>query len=429
MSHAASAIFCTDFKNANILSIDGSGEDLCTVIYEFKKNNFKILKKFKLPHSLGGFYATFTEFLGFKPYMDEGKLMGLAGYGKHSSSIQKKISKFVSFNARDCKYEINKKFRYAGNHNFGKRFTDNFVKLFGDKRDKRISALKNKYPDIAYNVQKKLEEIVISLAKFAYKSNGIKNFCFAGGVAMNCKLNGELVRQPFIENFFSQPAAGDNGTSLGAALYLLFLKKKKHRIKLNHLHYGPGFSNDFILKELKESKVKFTKVKNIEKKIAQLIVNKNIVARFSERMEFGARALGNRSILASPFHPDIRKYVNQKVKKRENWRPFCPSVMDEDFNKIFESKFKPKFMTVAIKIKKNFKKIPSCVHVDDTVRVQTVEKKDNPKYWKILKEIKKIKGYGIIINTSFNVQGEPIVCTPKDALRTFFIRFRLSRIK
>ena len=310
--------------------------------------------------------------------------------------------------------------RYDGNHSHGFRFTDEFIKIFGKKRDKTISALNNKYSDLAHNVQQRLEDIVVSLVKFAYSKNGIKNLCLAGGVAMNCKMNGEIVRQNYIKNFFSQPAASDNGVSLGAAQYLLYLKKKKHRINLNNLYYGPEFSNFDVSSTLRESKIKFKKIKNIEKKIAKLIVEKKIVARFSGRMEFGARALGNRSILASPFFKDIREYVNIKVKKRENWRPFCPSILEEDFNKIFLGNFKPKFMTVAIKIRKKFKKIfPSCVHIDDTVRVQVVTKKDNPKYWKLLKEIQNLTGYGIVINTSFNVQGEPVVCSPKDALRTF----------
>lgn len=419
--HAASAVFCTNFKEANILTIDGSGEDICTAIYEYNNNRLKVLKEFKLPHSLGGFYATFTEFLGFTPYMDEGKLMGLAGYGKFSQSIQKKLDKIISFDIKNNLYQINSQMRYDGNHSQGFRFTDQFIKIFGNKRNKNTSALKNNYPDLAFNVQKRLEDIVISLVKFAYKKNGIGNFCLAGGVAMNCKMNGEIIRQDFVKNFFSQPAASDNGASLGAAQYLLYLKKKKHKIKLNNLYYGPQYSNSHVLKVLKESKIKFIKCENIEKKIAKLIINKKIVARFSERMEFGARALGNRSILASPFYKDIREYVNLKVKKRENWRPFCPSVLEEDFHKIFIGDFKPKFMTAAIRIKKKFKvKFPSCVHVDDTVRVQVVSKKDNLKYWKLLREIKKLTGYGIVINTSFNVQGEPVVCSPKDALRTFY---------
>jgi carbamoyltransferase len=238
---------------------------------------------------------------------------------------------------------------------------------------------------------------------------------------MNCKLNGLLIEQSFIKNFFCQPASSDNGISLGACLYVQNKLDKKKRIKLDNLYYGPGYNNNAIKKILLDNKIKFKFIQNIEKKVANLISKKKIIARFSGRMEFGARALGNRSILASPYFKDIREFVNIKVKKRENWRPFCPSVLEEDFSTIFLGNYKPKFMNEAVRIKKNFKKkIPSCVHIDDTVRVQVVNKKSNFKFWKLLKEFKKITGYGILINTSFNVQGEPIVCSPSDALRTFY---------
>jgi carbamoyltransferase len=421
LCHASSSIYCTNFERANIISIDGSGENLCTVLYEFNKNSFKILKSFSLPHSLGGFYATFTEFLGFKPNQDEGKTMGLAGYGSYSESLQRKLDKILFFDKKKTEYFINPKLRYDGPRNYGHKFTDKFIKIFGKPREKEISALSGNYPNIAYNVQKRLEDVVISLAKFAYEKNGITNFCMAGGVAMNCKLNGLLIEQTFIKNFFCQPASSDNGIPLGACLYVQNKLDKKKRVKLDNLYYGPGYKKNEIKKILLDNKIKFQFIQNIEKKVANLILKKKIIARFSGRMEFGARALGNRSILASPYFRDIREFINIKVKKRENWRPFCPSVLEEDFNTIFLGNYKPKFMNEAVRIKKKFKKkFPSCVHIDDTVRVQVVNKKTNFKFWKLLKEFKKITGYGMIINTSFNVQGEPIVCSPSDALRTFY---------
>jgi carbamoyltransferase len=419
--HAASAVFCSGFKKTNILTIDGSGEDLCTVVWEFQNNNFKILKKFNLPHSLGAFYGTFTEYLGFRSDMDEGKLMGLAAYGRYSKKLQYKLDKVISFNPKNGEYKFNSKMRYDGKHNYGKKFTDQLVNLFGHPRTKEISALKKNYPDIAFNVQKRLEDIVASLANFAFKKNKIDNFCIAGGVGMNCKMNGELLNLPFVKKLFVQPASSDNGVSLGAAQLLTFHKKVKLKTNLDHVYYGPCYSDIEIKKILKEKKINFTEPKNVNAKLAQLIIKKKIVARFDGRMEFGARSLGNRSIIASPYFKDIREYINLKVKNRENWRPFCPSVLDEDFEKIFEGKHKPKFMGVAIKIKKKFKKIfPACVHEDNTVRVQIVDKKTNYNYWQLLKEIKKKTEYGILINTSFNVQGEPIVCSPLDALRTFY---------
>lgn len=420
LCHAASAVFCSGFNEANILTLDGSGEDLCTVIHEYKNNKIRTIKKFRLPHSLGAFYSTFTEFLGFKPDMDEGKVMGLAAYGSYSERLQKKLDYFIRFNKQSGNYYINNKLRYSGSHRYGYKFTDEFVKIFGNKRENNVSALSKNYADLAFNVQKRLEDIVILLAKQAYKKNKIKNFCLAGGVAMNCKMNGELLSQKFVKNIFVQPASSDNGVALGAAQLIFHKKKIKINKRLKHVYYGPKYSSGKILENIKEAKLKILKIKNPEKYVAKCLSEKKIVGRFHERMEFGARSLGNRSILASPYFKDIREFVNLKVKHRENWRPFCPSVLDEDFETIFEEKYKPEFMTVAINIKEKFKKIfPACVHEDNTVRVQVVTKKNNYKYWRLLKEFKKLTGYGILINTSFNIQGEPIVCSPKDALRTF----------
>ena len=237
---------------------------------------------------------------------------------------------------------------------------------------------------------------------------------------MNCKMNGELSKEKFIKNIFVQPAASDNGVSLGAAQILSLKKGVKLKTNLQNVYYGPKYSNSEILDYLKESKVKFSKLKNIYKDTAKLIYENKIICWFQGRMEYGARSLGNRSIIASPFFKDMRDKINMNVKHRENWRPFCPSVIDEDYNRYIGSKIKSYFMTIALPINKKIKdKIPSCVHIDDTVRVQMVDKKNNFKYWKLIKEFKKLSGHGIVINTSFNIQGEPIVCSPRDALRTF----------
>ena len=420
LCHAASAFFCSGFKKANILTIDGSGEDLTTLLCEASNDKIKIIKKIKIPNSLGGYYATFTEFLGFKPYMNEGKMMGLAAYGKYSKNIQKKLDKFINYNRLTGSFKINNKLRYDGKHSYGVRFTDDFIKIFGKKRDKNISALTKPYPDIAFNVQYRLEEIVKLLAKNLYNKNKIRDFCLAGGVAMNCKMNGELGKEKYIKNIFIQPAASDNGVSLGAAQLLTLKKGKKVSFELSNVYYGQQYSNNEILHYLKESKLKFYKSKNIYKESAKLINNKKIICWFQDRMEFGARSLGNRSILASPLFKDMKDKINLDVKHRENWRPFCPSILDEDYKKYISSNIKSKFMTIALPVNEKIKKlIPSCVHVDGTVRCQIVDKKNNSKYYKLIKEFKKISGHGILINTSFNIQGEPVVCNPRDALRTF----------
>jgi len=420
LCHAASAFFCSGFKKANILTIDGSGEDLTTLLCKGYDDKIKILEKIKIPDSLGGFYATFTEFLGFRPYMDEGKVMGLAAYGKYSRKMQLKLDKVIDFNKLTGIFKINNKLRYDGKHTFGERFTDDFVKIFGPKRKKNISALTKPYPDIAFNVQLRLEQVAKLLAKNLFKRTKYKNLCIAGGVAMNCKMNGELSKEKYVDNIFVQPAASDNGVALGAAQLLTIKKRRKLKTTIQNVYYGPKFSDKNILQHLKESKLKFYKSKNVFKETAKLIYDNKIICWFQGKMEFGARSLGNRSILASPLYKNMRDKINLNVKHRENWRPFCPSILDEDYEKYINSKTKSFFMTIALPINKNVKNmIPSCVHVDGTVRAQLVDKKNNYRYWKLIKEFKNYSGHGIIINTSFNIQGEPIVCTPRDALRTF----------
>ena len=420
LCHAASTFFCSGFKEANILTVDGSGEDLTTLMCEGKNNKIKILDKIKIPDSLGGFYATFTEFLGFKPNMDEGKMMGLAAYGKFSDKIQSKLDLFITYDKKNGNFKINNKLRYDGKHTFGEKFTDEFIKIFGAKRPSQLSALTKPYPDIAFNVQYRLEKIVKLLVKNLHKKNKIKNLCLAGGVAMNCKMNGEISKGSHIKDIFIQPASSDNGVSLGAAQLLTLKKGGVLKTKLENVYYGPEYSDYEILKFLKESKLQFYKPKNIFKYVAKLIYNKKIICWFQGKMEFGARALGNRSIIASPLYKDMKNKLNLEVKHRENWRPFCPSILEEDYKKYIDSTIRSRFMTIALPVKKNIAKIiPSCVHVDGTVRAQIVDKKNNYKYWKLINEFKKISGHGIVINTSFNIQGEPIVCTPRDAIRTF----------
>lgn len=420
LCHAASTFYCSGFKEANIITFDGSGEDLTTMICEGRNEKIKIIKKIKLPNSLGAYYATFTEFLGFKAGMDEGKVMGLAAYGKYSKNLQLKLDKFLKYNKNTGDFLLNNNLRYGKNHRYGAKFTDEFVKLFGKPRDSKTSALKFPYPDIAYNVQFRLEQIAKLISKEAYKKNNIKNFCLAGGVAMNCKMNGEIAKEKFVKNIFVQPASSDNGVSLGAAQLLALKYGDKLSTKINNVYYGLKYSNSEILKALKESKLKYYKPLNLYKKVAKMIFQKKIICWFQGKMEFGARALGNRSILASPLFKDMKLKINKDVKHRENWRPFCPSIIEHEYEKYIDSKIKSRFMTIALPVKKKISKlIPSCVHVDNTVRAQIVEKNVNLKYWKLINEFKKISGHGIIINTSFNVMGEPIVCSPRDAIRTF----------
>lgn len=417
--HIASAFFCSGFEESNVLSIDGSGEEVTTLLCHASKGGIKTIKSFKLPNTLGGFYATFTEFLGFRAYLDEGKVMGLASYGEFSQDLQDKLDKFIKYDKTTGNFEIDPYMRYVGDHNYGSRFTDLFVEVFGLPR-RNESPLEKKYADLAFAVQYRLEKIVISMAHWLFKKTGSNNFCLAGGVAMNCVMNGSLARESFVNNIFVQPASSDNGVSLGAAQLLSLKEGFNPNQKMEHAYWGPEFSEKEIILALKESKLNYRKSKNICFEVAEKISQGKIIGWFQGRMEIGARALGNRSILASPLISDMKTKINLEVKHRENWRPFCPSMKEEVYKKYIDSSIDSPFMIMAFPVnKKVSSEIPAVVHVDGTARPQQVSKNYNFKFWSLLNEFEKITGHAILINTSFNIQGEPVVCSPKDALRTF----------
>lgn len=417
--HIASAFYSSGFDESNVLSIDGSGEEVTTLLCHASKDGIKTIKSFKLPNTLGGFYATFTEFLGFRAYHDEGKVMGLASYGEFKEELQDKLNNFIKFDETTGEFEINPHMRYVGDHKYGSRFTDAFVEVFGlPRRDE--SPLEKKYANLAFAIQYRLEKIVNSMSHWLFKKTGSRNFCLAGGVAMNCVMNGNLSKQSFVNNIFVQPASSDNGVSLGAAQLLTVQGGINSSYKMEHVYWGPEFSEEEIISALNESKVSYRKSKNICFEIAEKISSGKIVGWFQGRMEVGARALGNRSILASPLINDMKTKINLQVKHRENWRPFCPSMKEDVYNKYFDTTTESPFMIMAFPVKKEVSlEIPAVVHVDGTARPQQVSKKHNFKFWSLLDEFEKITGHALLINTSFNIQGEPVVCSPKDALRTF----------
>ena len=420
MCHAASAFYCSGFEQSNIITLDGSGEEITTLLAFGEKNKIKEIKKFLLPHTLGGLYASFTEYLGFKPYHDEGKVMGLASYGEFDDELQKKLDKVIKYNPKTGDFEVNPYMRYIGKHNYGHRFTDDFVDLFGPKRASNISALKAPYPNIAFALQWRLEQIVIAMAKKLSEETGSNNFCLAGGVAMNCVMNGKLAQQEFCEDIYVQPAASDNGVSLGAALLLANQNNNFVPKKMEHMYWGPSYSNEEIKKAIELAKLDYEFSQNIEAETAKFLADGKIVGWFQGRMECGARALGGRSILASPVFPDMKDKINEQVKHRENWRPFCPSIKEEKYNDYIKSDADSPFMIMAFPVQEKYiDKIPSCVHIDGTARPQVVKKSVNKRYWTLINEFEKITGYGVIINTSFNIQGEPIILSPAHAIRCF----------
>jgi len=419
LCHAASAFYCSGFPEAGILTLDGSGEEYSTFLWHGSGDAIKEVRSVKLPHSLGGYYATFTEFLGFRAYQDEGKLMGLAPYGEYSGEIQRRLDEILPYDPATGEFRTNPYMRYLGARTHGRRFTDRFVGVFGMPRLAH-QPIEKAHRDLAFNVQWRLEQVGAALVRRLVAATGMRSICLAGGVAMNCCMNGKLSRLPEVAEIFVQPASADNGIALGAALVLAQRAGVSSFERMRHAHWGPGYSDAEVEAALRESKLEYRRSPSTVEDVARLLLEGRIVGWFQGRMEAGARALGSRSILASPLYRDMKDKLNREVKHREDWRPFCPSLPIEDYRTYFEHGTDSDFMILAYPVREQFRDaIPGVVHVDGTARPQTVRADANPKFHALLKAFGRLSGHPVLINTSFNVQGEPVVCTPADALRCF----------
>ena len=443
LSHAASAFFPSPFDEAVVLTADGVGEWATTTVAIGKNNNLEIKKEIHFPHSLGLLHSAFTYYTGFKVNSGEYKLMGLAPYG--NPIHVDKIKKLVDIKD-DGTFRLNQKyFNYAT----GLTMTnDNFHKLFGQKpRNSKNEMLTQFHMDIASSIQKVTEEIMIKLTKSIRNEYGIKNLCLAGGVALNCVANGKILQEKIFENIWIQPAAGDAGGSLGAALALWHIEQGNKRIvnpndDMNGSYLGSEFTQDQIEKELKSIGANYETV-DYERMINQTsdhLSNEKAIGWFQGRMEFGPRALGGRSILGDPRSDKMQKNLNLKVKYRESFRPFAPSVLREDLFNWFDINTDSQYMLLVANInsdkkikmtkeqnklfgidKLNIKRseIPAVTHVDYSARIQTVSKNTNKRYYDLISKFKEKTGCPVIVNTSFNVRGEPIVNTPTDAFNCF----------
>ncbi len=442
-SHAASAFYPSPFKEAIILTLDGVGEWATTTIAVGNKNNLEILKEIHFPHSLGLLYSAFTYYTGFKVNSGEYKLMGLAPYGKplFKDLIIDKILDLKE----DGSFKLDMSyFDYAT----GLTMTNNkFSKLFAQPvRDPKKDLLKEFHMDIAASIQAVTEEIVLRIAKNISSKYKIKNLCLAGGVALNCVANGKILKEKIFEKMWIQPAAGDAGGSLGAALaywhHELKMPRLEFKDQMKGSYLGPKFESNLIEKKLKSLKADYKKYDSSEiiSLTAKELSNEKIVGWFQGRMEFGPRALGGRSILADPRSEKMQKELNLKIKFRESFRPFAPSVLREDVNDWFELDSDSPYMLLVSEVKKekqikmndkeknlfgieklNVKRssIPAITHVDYSARIQTVHKETNPKYYELIREFKKNTNCSVLVNTSFNVRGEPIVCSIEDAFNCF----------
>ncbi len=443
LSHAASAYYPSPFDEAIILTIDGVGESATTTVGIGKNNKIKILKEIHFPNSLGLLYSAFTYYLGFKVNSGEYKVMGLAPYGKPKFS--NKIFEYLIDVKDDGSFRLNQKyFSYSTKLKMVNR---KFENLFNQKTRLPEQDLKQFHMDIAASIQDVTEKIILKLVKNLRNELKIKNLCLAGGVALNCVVNGKIKKEKIFENIWIQPAAGDSGTAIGAALYywhneLNNEKKFSTKDSMRGSFLGPSFTSNEIEKQLTSLDAKFehldeeTIISNIAKEIAE----GKAIGWFSGKMEFGPRSLGSRSIIADPRNEIMQRQLNLKIKFRESFRPFAPSVLYEDLNEWFDLDIESPYMLLVSQVNKkkliemteeqeklfgieklNIKRseITAVTHVDFSARIQTVHKDTNKKYYNLIKKFKELTNCPVLLNTSFNIRGEPIVCSPEDAFRCF----------
>lgn len=392
LAHASSAFRASGFSKSNVIVIDGRGENESTSLYIAKDNKIEKIKSFPVENSFGALFEVITKSILGMGKFEAGKTMGLSSYGKPRKEFLKIIKILKG------KYSINwnevkklMKYRYVKGE-----FTE-------------------EQKDIAATLQQVLDDASLELTKYLYEMSGYKNLCLAGGVTFNCNMNAYLLDSDYVKDIFIQPAANDAGTSLGAALEV-----SKTNFKMEHVYWGQEYSNDEIKKILDRNKIKYNYYDDIEGITAELINNNKIIGWFQGRMEFGPRALGNRSILANPTNPKMKEIINYYVKHREWWRPFAPSVIEEKMGKWFNKPYPSPFMLLNFEVLEDKRKeIPAVTHFDGTARVQSVNKKINKRYYNLLKNLEKINGVPIVLNTSFNDR-EPILRTPEECLKTFF---------
>ncbi len=443
LSHAASAFFPSPFKDAVILTLDGVGEWATSTIGLGNQNSIEIKQEINFPHSLGLLYSSFTYYLGFKVNSGEYKVMGLAPYGVpiYKNLIKKELLDLKS----DGSYRLNMKyFDFSTGY---KMINENFEKLFQNKRrDSKKEKLKKFHMDIASSIQAVLEEVVLLICKYLKKKFKKDNLCLAGGVALNCVANGKILKENIFKNIWVQPAAGDAGGALGAALafFHLELLKKRGKIedKMKGAYLGPSFDNEKVKNMLDEVNAVYTKYSDEEmyEIVAKYLCNEKAVGWFQGKMEFGPRALGSRSILADPRSEKMQKNLNLKVKFRESFRPFAPSVLIDKAKTYFDISNESPYMMLVSNIQKNLQikmtenqnkifgieklnikrsSIPAVTHVDYSARIQTVDGIFNKKYFNLLNKFYELSNCPVLVNTSFNIRGEPIVCNPIDAFNCF----------
>lgn len=450
LSHAASSFFCSPFEEAAILTCDGVGEWMTTALgkatadWDGKgRNDIQLFEEIRFPHSLGLLYSVFTAFLGFEVNEGEYKIMGMGAFGE--PKYVDKVYELIRVN-QDGSFRLNMK--YFSYHSHTKRsFNKNFEKLFGKPRDSKARFVTSKtnlydyinlptdeeikinqyYADIAASIQKVSEDILIKITNYLYRKTGLKKLCLAGGVALNCVANSRLLKETAFDEIFIQPSAGDGGGAMGAALYVYHcMLAKPRKFILKHTFWGKEYLEEQIMSFLKKNNLRYQYIEN-EDKLIDLVVDAllsgKVVGWFQGRFEWGPRALGSRSILADPREEKMKDIVNIKIKFREPFRPFAASVLSEKSREFFDlgksnHQYPLKFMLYALPVKKK-DLIPAVTHIDGSSRIQVVDKQSNPRYYRLIEKFYQRTGVPALLNTSFNLKGEPIVNSPQDAFNTF----------
>jgi carbamoyltransferase len=448
LSHAASAFFCSPFEKAAILTVDGVGEWTTASLGIGEGANVKLLKEIRFPHSLGLLYSAFTAFLGFEVNEGEYKVMGMAPFG--TPGYVDKVHKLIRVNS-DGGFELDLDY-FSFHYSPDQTFNGKFVGLFGPPRDPKahfftrasgypayfgekptnydeLGKQNQYYADVAASIQAVTEEVLLQMAQHAYRETGLKKLCMAGGVALNSVANGKILRETPFEEIYVQPAAGDGGGAIGAALYAYHtVLGQPRKFIMQHAYWGEEHGPGEIEKFLKESGIRYQRYEDEERLIARVVdrlQEGKVIGWCQGRFEWGPRALGNRSILADPRRPDMKDIVNTKIKFREPYRPFAPSVLVEKAGEFFDlaepkRHYPARFMLYVVDVKEDKRKvIPAVTHVDGTGRLQTVDQTTAPRYYRLIERFGEATGVPVILNTSFNLRGEPIVNTPREAFRTF----------
>jgi carbamoyltransferase len=448
LSHAASAYFCSPFEESAILTVDGVGEWVTSTYGVGKGNKIQIQKEIHFPHSLGLLYSAFTAFLGFEVNEGEYKVMGMAPYGE--PKYVDKVWKTINQNS-DGSFSLNMDY-FSFHHSTERTYNQKFADLFGTPRPEKmlffteetgfpkyfgappgnmaeLSKMNKHYADIAASIQKVTEDVLVNMAKHLHKTTGMKNLCMAGGVALNCVANTRILHESGFEQLYVQPAAGDGGGALGAALWAYnTLLGKPRNFQMQHAFWGRSNSDAEIGDFLRQNNIKHTRYDDEDKMLDVVVnhlTNASVIGWAQGRFEWGPRALGSRSILADPRNPNMKDIVNTKIKFREPYRPFAPSVLAESAEKYFDlpnaMKHSPaRYMQYVVPVKPEAQSIlPAITHVDGTGRMQTVFKDQSPRYYKMIEKFGQATGVPVVMNTSFNLKGEPIVNTPANAFNTF----------